>query len=60
MQEQKLPWISVSDLLGEASPTLGAYNIAKLPATILIDREGNIVGKDLAGDSLDAAIKKLL
>ena len=60
VQEQKLPWISVSDLLGEASPTLGAYNIAKLPANFLIDREGNIVGKDLAGDSLDAAIKKLL
>ena len=60
VQEQKLPWISVSDLLGEASPTLGAYNIAKLPANFLIDRDGNIVGKDLAGDSLDAAIKKLL
>ncbi|MBO5860325.1 MAG: redoxin domain-containing protein [Alistipes sp.] len=60
VQEQKLPWISVSDLLGEASPTLGAYNIAKLPANFLIDREGNIVGKDLAGDDLDAAIKKLL
>ena len=60
VQEQKLPWISVSDLLGEASPTLGAYNIAKLPANFLIDREGNIVGKDLAGNDLDAAIKKLL
>ena len=60
VQEQKLPWISVSDLLGEASPTLGAYNITNLPANFLIDREGNIVGKNLAGDKLDAEIKKLI
>ena len=31
-----------------------------IPRNFLIDREGNIVGKDLAGDDLDAAIKKLL
>ena len=60
IQEQKLPWISVSDLLGETSPTLGAYNITNLPANFLIDREGNIVGKNLAGDSLEKEIKKLI
>ena len=60
VQEQKLPWISVSDMLGEASPTLGAYNITNLPANFLIDRKGNIVGKDLAGDELEAQIKKLI
>ena len=60
VQEQKLPWISVSDLLGEASPSLGAYNISKLPANFLIDREGNIVGKDLIGDELEAEIKKII
>ncbi len=60
VQEQKLPWISVSDLLGEASPTLGAYNITNLPANFLIDRKGNIVGKNLMGDKLDAEIKKLI
>lgn len=60
VQEQKLPWISVSDLQGNSSPTLGAYNITNLPANFLIDREGNIVGKNLAGEKLDAEIKKLL
>lgn len=60
VQEQKLPWISVSDLLGESSPTLGAYNITNLPANFLIDREGNIVGKNLAGEELESQIKKLI
>lgn len=60
VQEQKLPWISVSDLLGEASPSLGAYNVTKLPANFLIDRNGNIVGKNLVGEELVAQIKKLI
>ncbi len=58
VQEQQLPWISVSDLLGESSPALGVYNIGKLPSNYLIDRSGNIVAKDLAGDKLDAEIEK--
>ena len=58
VQEQKLPWISVSDLQGEASSSLKSYNISKLPANYLIDRKGNIVAKDLTGEKLEAEIKK--
>ncbi len=58
VQEQQLPWISVSDLLGDSSPALGAYNISKLPSNYLIDRSGNIVGKDLSGERLDSEIQK--
>lgn len=58
IQEQELPWISVSDLKGELSPVVGAYNVRSLPSNYLIDREGNIAGKDLMGDKLEEAIKK--
>lgn len=58
IQEQQLPWISVCDLMGEASPTVGAYNVRSLPSNYLIDRNGNIAGKDLMGDKLEEAIKK--
>ena len=60
VQEQNLPWISVSDLHGQGSPVLGAYNVTKLPSSYLIDRTGNIVGKDLEGDALEKEIKKLI
>ena len=60
IQEQKIPWITVSDLQGEASPLLGVYNVQKLPSNYLINREGHIAGKDLTGDTLEAEIKKLL
>ncbi|MBQ1227970.1 MAG: redoxin domain-containing protein [Alistipes sp.] len=58
VQEQQLPWISVSDLQGQASSSLKSYNITKLPANYLIDRKGNIVAKDLTGEKLEAEIKK--
>lgn len=58
VQEQQLPWISVSDLQGQASTSLKSYNITKLPANYLIDRKGNIVAKDLTGEKLEAEIKK--
>ena len=53
VQEQQLPWVSVSDLRGRASSSLGLYNVQKLPANFLIDKEGNIVGKDIYAKSLE-------
>ena len=60
IQEQQLPWISVSDLQGNASPALSVYNVKKLPSNYLIDREGNIVGKDLVGERLDEAVRQYI
>ena len=60
IQEQQLPWVSVSDLLGDSSPSVGIYNVQKLPTSYLIDRKGNIVGKDLLDEELEAQIKKLI
>ncbi len=60
VQEQKLPWISVIDLRGETSPTLGLYNVSKLPTSYLISRKGEIVGKDFTTAELESAIKKAI
>lgn len=59
VQEQQLPWISVCDLRGQASPSLGLYNVRKLPANFLIDKEGSIVARDIYGKSLDARLAEL-
>ena len=60
VQEQGLPWISVCDFKGNASPAVGSYNVQKVPSNFLIDREGNIVGKDLYGDNLEKELQKLI
>ena len=60
VQEQQLPWVSVSDLQGGASPTLKLYNVQRLPTSFLISREGEIVARDLDGEELARKIEELL
>lgn len=59
VQTQSLPWISVSDLRGQASPAVGLYNITKLPTNFLIDPEGTVVARDLYGKSLEQKLDEL-
>lgn len=59
VQEQRLPWISVSDLRGRASAAVGLYNISKLPANFLIDKNGTLVAKDIYGKSLERKLDEL-
>lgn len=60
VQEQGLPWISVCDFMGNASPAVGTYNLQKVPSNFLFDSEGNIVGKDLYGSNLEKELQKLI
>ena len=59
VQEQQLPWISVCDFMGEASPMLRAYNVRKLPSNFLIDREGKIIAKDLYSNALEDKLEDI-
>ena len=60
VQEQELPWISVSDLQGRNSIACRLYNVEKLPTNVLIDRGGNIVARDLHGKSLERKLEESL
>ena len=59
VQEQRLPWISVCDFMGEVSPMLRAYNVRKLPTNFLIDREGKIIAKDLYSKALEKKLEQI-
>jgi peroxiredoxin len=60
VQEQKLPWVSVCDFRGQASPIMGIYNVRSLPSNYLIDRTGRIVAKNVYSDALEEQLKKIL
>lgn len=60
VQSQRLPWVSVCDFRGQASPMLGLYNIHKLPANYLIGSDGKILGKDLYGEELSKKLEEIL
>ena len=57
---QKLPWISVCDFQGYDSPAVKNYNVTSVPFNYIIDREGNIKGKNIWGNDLIKKIEDLL
>ncbi|MDR1886539.1 MAG: TlpA family protein disulfide reductase [Prevotellaceae bacterium] len=57
---QKLPWINVCDFRGQKTYPLKLYNVTKLPANYLINRNCEIVGKDLFVEKLEEKIKENL
>ena len=59
VQEQQLPWVSVSDLRGRGSASLGLYNVQKLPTNFLIDKDGVIVARDIYGKELVQKLDEL-
>lgn len=60
VSEQDLPWISVCDGLGSASPAVTTYNIQKVPTIYVIDKSGTIAAKDIFDTELENKIKSLL
>ena len=47
---QRFPWINVCDGKGNATQGLVLYNVTKLPAMFIFNRNGEIVGKDIYDD----------
>ena len=57
--EDQLTWINVGDMKGSVSALLN-YNIHAIPSNYLLDKEGKIIGKNLAGPELNNALTKIL
>ena len=60
INEKNLDWIHVSDLRYFNSPVVNLYNIEDIPYTVLLDREGKIVAKDVDQQELEEYLEDLL
>lgn len=61
IQQDGLVWTNhVSDLNGWTSSGGAAYGVTSIPATVLIDRDGRIIARNLRGGELAAKLKELL
>lgn len=60
IQTDNLPWVHVSDLGGWNSSVVPQFSIAGIPHTILLDKEGKIIAKDLRGESLESKLAEVL
>lgn len=59
MNDQLIWGNHVSDLKYWDSQAAALYKIEAIPATVLLDKEGKIVAKNLSGEELDAFLNKL-
>lgn len=59
VDKDNLKWINVGDLEGSNKARL-SYNIQRIPYNYLLDKEGKIVAKNLAGTDLDRALARIL
>jgi len=55
----KLPWHHISDLKGWQSSHAQLYSVSSIPQTILIDREGKIIARNLRGVQLGEKLKEI-
>jgi len=55
-----LTWHHVSDLKGWQSAPGRLYDVSSIPNTVLIDRDGKIVARNLRGEALEEKVRELL
>jgi len=60
IKKDQLTWHHVSDLKGWQNKVAQAYGVRSIPQTILLDREGKIIARDLRGPSLESKLKEAL
>lgn len=59
IHQDQLTWPHVSDLKGWSSAAGKLYAVNSIPATVLLDREGNIIAKNLRGDALRKKLEEI-
>ena len=59
-KEKKMPWQQFFDGQVWQNKLSTKYGVNSIPATYLLDSEGKIIGKDLRGEELEAAVAKAL
>lgn len=61
IEKDKLSWTNhVSDLKGWKSSVVANYGIEGIPHTVLLNKEGKIIGKNLRGEKLEETLNELL
>jgi peroxiredoxin len=60
IEKDKLTWTHVSNLQYFNDPVAQMYNIASIPATFILDKDGKIAYKNLRGKELELKVQELL
>jgi peroxiredoxin len=60
IEDDGLTWTQVSDLKGWGNVVSDMYGINSIPSSLLLDRKGVIIGKNLRGDDLKNKLAELM
>jgi peroxiredoxin len=60
IEQDQLKWKHISDLAFWNSAAVQLYNLTSIPFTVLIDKNGNIIAKNLRGEELDQKLQQIL
>jgi len=60
IKDDNLTWTHVSDIKYWDNEAAKLYGIRAIPANVLLDKNGKIVGKNLRGEKLEEALAKML
>lgn len=61
VEEEQLPWISLWESVGfKESALREAYRFKSIPFIVVVDKDGNLAGKDLRRDNLIRCLNELL
>jgi peroxiredoxin len=60
IEEKNMPWQQFFDGEGWKNKLAVQYGVRSIPATYLLDGEGKIIGQNLRGEALEAAVTKAL
>jgi len=57
MAEEKMAWPQIN--AQESKPVMASYLFSGIPYLVVVDKEGNIIEKNLRGESLDKKLKEI-
>jgi peroxiredoxin len=60
VKKDRLGWVQLREVRGWYSSVTTDWAVNKIPATFLIDQEGNVVGRDLLEADLEKMINELI
>ncbi|MCC6279471.1 MAG: TlpA family protein disulfide reductase, partial [Saprospiraceae bacterium] len=60
IKDDGLPWHHISDLKGWQSSHAAQYSVTSIPQTVLVDKDGKILARNIRGEQLGAKLKELL
>lgn len=60
IKDDGLPWLNISDLKFWECEAARDYNVQAIPYTVLVDKDGKIIAKELRGEELEKKLEEVI